>query len=685
MLKARIIFQKYLPYFLLAIFSCIGLSLLFNKGLNRGDDYWFHVTNILDLYKTAAQGHDFSPISGYLANGVGVGKGLFYSPLSHFTVTLIALLFDGLGLSLIGAYKITLFLSVFLSGLFTYRFVLRITKENRIAALLAAASFTLYPYRLFDAFARLAFAEAFCFMFLPLFFMGLYDITHMGTETKMLPFLEVVFGGALLYLSHNITAVYAYIFGFVYLFTQIPRLCKLLKGKKYLLYSVCSVILLVGATSIALFSQMELLQTDLYNITDETRMWTSPETVTSRVGQQFDYSGFLNIVYLKARGVTPSFLFTGIAMYILGCTFCVIVDKQLSHVRALRYFHLPIAGITLFTTVSLAAQRLEIYLGAAVFFVLYLYLTLSKHLSKKSLVSTQTKSIYKEPLFWFCLIGITVLLFVMQTKWVWKIAPSFLRNIQFPWRLWALVQLFVSLLIGLCAHYFADSRKAVCGLAVIVGLFTVTNMASIEKRLLNSYETTITEQGFDYGSSLGWNKEYCPKVFFENGYKPMHKNSLYYAVQKSINNVGSYEDYSLSPAILTGTGNTTVKYAFAPEYEMQIIAETDVLIQMPLLYYDGYSVVATDENGNTSHPTAENLDGLISFSLAAGEYDVRVDYVGTTARKISKVFTYASFSILILALGYALVCETSCKDKLRALKNRHKQYPSGEREQNDHA
>ena len=48
-------------------------------------------------------------------------------------------------------------------------------------------------------------------MFLPLFFMGLYDVTHLKDKVTILPFIEVILGGSLLYLSHNITAFYTFI------------------------------------------------------------------------------------------------------------------------------------------------------------------------------------------------------------------------------------------------------------------------------------------------------------------------------------------------------------------------------------------------------------------------------------------------------------------------------------------
>ena len=75
--KTFSIFKRCIPYILLLLFSFIGNSLVFAVGLNTGDDYYFHTTNILDEYQTLLNGKGLVEISGNLATGLGIGKGLF--------------------------------------------------------------------------------------------------------------------------------------------------------------------------------------------------------------------------------------------------------------------------------------------------------------------------------------------------------------------------------------------------------------------------------------------------------------------------------------------------------------------------------------------------------------------------------------------------------------------------------
>ena len=94
MQKCKKIINNLLPYFLIFVFSLIGTYLVFLKGFNNGDDFVFHFGNILDQYRMLEDGYELNPISGNLGLGFGVGNRLFYSPLTHFVVTLIYRLID---------------------------------------------------------------------------------------------------------------------------------------------------------------------------------------------------------------------------------------------------------------------------------------------------------------------------------------------------------------------------------------------------------------------------------------------------------------------------------------------------------------------------------------------------------------------------------------------------------------
>ena len=667
------------PYLIILVFSIFGTYLVFYKGVNHGDDYKFHIPNIIEQYETLLKTHSLSPISGTIGMGLGTGTRLFYSPLSHLTVTLLALFMRLYGGTIYMAYKTVLFMTVFISGIFMYRFAMHFTKKNKIASLIAAICFVIYPYRLFDAFCRFAFAEAYAIMFLPLFFMGLYDITHFDDtkEIKIIPFVEVILGGSLLFLTHNITAFYAYICAFIYLLFNIHRVIKLFKNKRYILYCAVSIFLLAGIGSIAFISQFELMATHIYNLDDKVRMWTSVDQVMHHAGNEFSYSGFLNVNFLAYRYSMES-LFLGVVLYFLACGIFIVTDMALKEIKSLKNFSFLISGIVLFTLISLGGRRIEIYFGTIIFYVLYQYICYVINKCKKdndNVLFENNSNILKNNMFWYSLLMIGVLIFMMDKPEVWDKLPSFLLNIQFPWRLWALVQIFVSILVGVICQHLKAKKVGLALIAIFVGLLMVTNEPLLEKRL--NYEAKIEDQWheeidyslLDSGVSLGFNKEYLPMVFFDRSYRSQYDNSLYYQVSARIPyDTDRYEDYCLKPVILKGAGKIVVNEAFSPKYDMDINAEkNDTLIQMPLIYYPGYKIVATNIETNEKivlkGKDVLNVDGLIAFNLDIGKYKVCTEYIGTPLRKFSIAWFAISLTGTLGLLSYAIYIENKRRKK----------------------
>ena len=110
------------------------------------------------------------------------------------------------------------------------------------------------------------------------------------------------------------------------------------------------------------------------------------------------------------------------------------------------------------------------------------------------------------------------MIFMMENKWIWTVLPSIMLKIQFPWRLWAIVQLLASILVGLIAYYLNYKKCCLITLSILVGFLIVSNEPLIEKRMVHhvnngGWVSEIDYESVNYSSSLGWNKEYLPKVF----------------------------------------------------------------------------------------------------------------------------------------------------------------------------
>ena len=667
MSKVKSIATKALPYLLILAFSLMGTYLVFYEGFAYGDDYHYHFGNILDKYNTLLDGKPLSAISGNLVLGYGTGGGLFYSPIPHTAVVLVGVLLNAFGLSILSAFKLVLVLTVFVSGIFMYHFGLHLSFGNKLAALIGGAMYVLYPYRLFDAFCRLAFAEAFSFLFIPLFFMGLYDIVHMDKDDiKAIPFIEIILGGALLYLSHNLTALVVFIVGIVYLAISLPWLFPLLKKPRYIIYCAVSVVLLIGIASIGMFSQLELMSMDYYNLSNEQAMWTSPEHLAGRTDQQATFSGFLNISWLGGIGVSAESLYTGLSMLVVGAVLFFFTDFILSTFPRLKYFHILISSAIAFLTISFKYRRLELYLGMAVFVIIY---TFSSYTAKAKNEKNE-KTIIQSPIFWLSIATIIISVILMMDKSFWlNIAPAFLRKIQFPWRMWSLVQLCVSVLACLISRQFTV-KPVTALLALLVGLLLASNQALLEKRLAYENNTDWAdelnqEETFNNTSSIGVCREYCPQILTNPDYVSQYENSLCYKIRNDLRySYSGKDDYRYDPVILYGHGTVVKEYAFAPVYQMEISAENEILVQLPLFYYPGYVINVTNQETNESFDLeGEDTDGLVSFKLQGGKYKVETAYEGTTLRKASFVIAPASLAVTLARLVYEIIRKREYKYK----------------------
>lgn len=656
-----------LPYAIIVALSLMGTYLVFFKGLNDGDDFFYHLPNILDKYNSILNGQSLE-ISSALAGGLGYGAGMFYSPLSHFTVALLGVVLSPFGISLMTAYKLVLVACVILSGVFTYGFAMKFTKGNKVASVLSSACLIIYPYRIFNMFCRIAFAEAFAFTFVPLFLCGVYEIAHQEKDNiKIFPFLKLVIGASLLFLSHNLTAMFVYIVGFIFFIIYTKRLIKLFTSLRYIIYCVISALLIIGLSAIALFSQLELLSMDYYAVSNDELMRTSVERVLSHVGLEWNYSGFLNIPFLTGMRISHSYLLSGALIYLFACVFFIIIDTWLEKIPKIKYYKYFISVPVLFVLISLIAPRLEGYLGASIFTILYLLISSAS--SKK----TEEKSKpYKNPLLWLSLAVIFVALYVMRNGWVWEIVPSFLRTIQFPWRLWSLVQMFVSILVALFASHFVNRKRIVFLVAVFVGLLMVLNMPLLQKRMSGQdvWFDEISETSLEKDTAIGHQKEYCPQIYLID-YEPQ-PGSLYHAV-KFLLSQNTYDSESkLSPAILSGKAGVSVISNSAPNIEMSVTVTEKAEIQLPLFYYPGYKIYV-DNGGKTEAITPYDVDGLLAFTLESGTYTVKTDFVGTPLRIFSKVLTSVFLVLVVAILGYAIYSETRLKKWLKKLKKKNVQ------------
>jgi hypothetical protein len=661
-IKVENIIYKLIPIIILFAFSCASGFVFFYKGYPLGDDSFFHYSHIEDIYISIKR-NNYTAISTYITGGIGYGKRLFYSPLSHFSIALFGVILEPFGISLLQSVKIVLFLSIFMSGIFAYLIGMRMTK-NRVLSIIIGATYLFMPYKLFCTFERFAIAEAIAIAFVPLFFLGLYDFVHMK-ELKIKPFIEIIFGALFLYLSHNTTALYSYTAGGIYLIFYFKNIYKLFHDKTTIIFTVVSIVILLGLLSYFLFPTLELYNKDFYNVSDPIRMWTNLDYLKGRASTNHIYSGFLNFDFLNSY--YPKYqLYADIIFSTLFASVFIVLCEILKNIKIpkipnkiYKYIYFIIPTIIYLIASFKVFNHIEAAYASIVLVILYVLYNIIPEIELKD-NDISKKNILKDRTFIYSLLMLVITLLFIFIPDMWNIVIKTFYVIQFPFRLFFLVGMYFTLLIGSILKYF-NKDKLLSYLSIVSVSFIITmTEANVEKRIEKtkenpSYAYVINEDNIlKEKHEVGFNFEYYPKYFFVNDdHKPQYTNSLYYKIKNIISDdyYGRNVINNTQPVFLEGNGEISNYYIHAPKMTFDIVCEEDSYIQVPLIYYPGYEITITNKDNNKEiEKDAKEEDGLISFNLNEGNYKIEINYKGSTIRKLS--YAYFMFSIVGLMVFY---------------------------------
>lgn len=310
--------KKNYPYLIILIITIlIGFPLLKPKMLD-GDDGVFHLFRTFTISSAIKDGQLIPMINPYMMNGLGYAYNMFYGIFPPYIINIINILFNNIGFSV----NIFVLLTIFLSGLFMYKFVNHISK-NKYTSLLSSVIYMSFPYHLFDIYKRMAIGEIASFVFLPLLFWGIYNILNEDGNK----WYFVTIGASLLIISHTISAFMSAIFSFLYLLLNIKKLKNKDKIKKLSLSLIFTILL----SLLNLLPLLEVKQTD-YMIFDTTYMKTNSSNMLNRAINLFDNGVLSNIVkfsiiivifmiichiYLKNKIIESSFFLLAILSLLL--------------------------------------------------------------------------------------------------------------------------------------------------------------------------------------------------------------------------------------------------------------------------------------------------------------------------------------------------------------------------------
>ena len=165
--------EKVKDYLIILIFTLIVSFPLISNNIDiYVDDGIQHIARLMGTFQSIEEdGQIFPVIMSNFCNGFGYSWNIFYSPFTAYVPMIFRLFTDSYEL----IFKLFMVLISFLSGIAMYEFVKNVTK-NRYAGLLASALYIFVPYRLTDMYLRYAIAELASFIFLPITFLGMYNI-----------------------------------------------------------------------------------------------------------------------------------------------------------------------------------------------------------------------------------------------------------------------------------------------------------------------------------------------------------------------------------------------------------------------------------------------------------------------------------------------------------------------------
>ncbi len=208
--------------------------------------------------------------------------------------------------------------------------------------------------------------------------------------------------------------------------------------------------------------------------------------------------------------------------------------------------------------------------------------------------------------FWI----ITGIVFTFLGIWMssllfpWFIMPNFFLLIQFPWRLGSLTAFGLSLLSYYALNISKEKQKLFIRLSVLscilISIFCLTNQTF----------KYISEKDYDLSKyGMGWQKEYLPV--------------------NTKNNIKYFDNRDENIAVISGNASIEILENKTPNLTFKVTNVEKATLELPRLYYLGYTIVATNEQGEKRELSYyENKNGFIEIKVDE-EATIEVTYTNT--------------------------------------------------------
>lgn len=226
----------------------------------------------------------------------------------------------------------------------------------------------------------------------------------------------------------------------------------------------------------------------------------------------------------------------------------------------------------------------------------------------------------------------------------WRYMPNIFNTIQFPWRMLEFSIFFLAPVCGINVYYLiqAVKKESVRNILYIVffivlGIFTVMRLniyQTTDKTIDEEYEGSLKESLVISHFSL--NRDYLPfsALKVQRTYLNERENRIY---------------------ILEGTATISNEIKDALNYECDLeLAEKDAVLELPYIFYPGYTVILQNGDESINLDTFESNNGFVSVKIPKSIENgkIIVNYMGTMVEKISYAISAVSLVGFIVYIIY---------------------------------
>lgn len=234
------------------------------------DDGIQHIARAYGTFEAIKNGSFLGNVIPSFANNFGYSWNIFYGSFTTLGIILFKLITG----SYITAYKVFAAVCLLLSGIAMYVFVKRVS-ANTSVAVLAGGLYIMAPYHLTDLYVRNATGEFVAFVFIPVVFLGLYNLIKHEKGDWLL-----TVGSCCLLFTHNITCLYTGILAIIYLLVNFKEL----RNKEVLKRLGINIVLILFISACFLIPMIEAKTMSNYRVYEKDVM----ESVDSVQKQRLD-------------------------------------------------------------------------------------------------------------------------------------------------------------------------------------------------------------------------------------------------------------------------------------------------------------------------------------------------------------------------------------------------------------